>query len=95
MRTKGPALEVKSIHPAKQVAACIANRWENSGVFGTTVPVTMRQAEEGYTVSSYNASWGKTDLLADVNDVAGGSITRYYKSIGATERFENAVKECQ
>lgn len=95
MRAKGPSLEVRSSHPAKQVADCIANRWENSGWLGTTVPITMRQTQEGFTVSFYNAAWGKTDLLADVNDVEGGSITRYYAGSGATESAAKAVRECQ
>lgn len=95
MRKSGPSLELRSSHPSKKVAVCIAGRWENLGIFGTTIPITMRPTEAGFTVSSYNETWGKTDLLADVIDVKDGSETRLFKSISMTERFEKAARECQ
>ena len=96
MRTRVPSLELTSNHPAKPVAICISDRWENLGVFGGTIPVNMRPTSDGYTVSWRNEAWGHTGLLVDVNDTSTGSITRYFKNVVLGEgSFDNAVKECQ
>jgi hypothetical protein len=96
LRTKTPSLELTSSRPAKPVAICIVERWENFGILGTTIPVNMRPTTDGYTVSWRNEAWGHTGLLADVSDVLNGSTTRYFKNLVLSEgSFDNAVKECQ
>lgn len=96
LRTRAPALELTSSRPAKPVAICIADRWENLGIFGGTIPVNMRPTTNGYTVSWRNEAWGHTGLLADINDVEAGSTTRYFKNAVLGEKsFDNAVVECQ
>ncbi|MBF0329435.1 MAG: hypothetical protein HQL10_09785 [Nitrospirae bacterium] len=95
MREKTPDMEVTSSKPAQKVAACIANRWENLGVMGSTIPVNMKPTEDGYSVSWYNTTWEKTNIIADVKENKSGSVTRFYRAISMTERFEKAIKECQ
>lgn len=96
MRARAPALNLISSRPAKAVAICIADRWENSSVLGNTIPINMRPTANGYTVSWRHEGWGHTGLLADVDDAAVGSTTRYFKNaVLGEEIFDNAVKECQ
>lgn len=96
LRTHAPALELTSSRPAKPVAICITDRWENLGIFGGTIPINMRPITNGYTVSWRNEAWGHTGLLADINDVADGSKTHYFKNAVLGEQsFDKAVIECQ
>lgn len=96
LRQRKPTIELESNQPAKKVAICIADRWENSGIFGSSVPSNMRPTPEGYTLSCRDEFIGRTMLLVDVNDTSSGSITKYYKSavLGAGS-FDKAVQDCQ
>lgn len=96
MRLESPALELSSFKPAKSVSVCIAERWENLGVLGTTVPVNVRPSESGYVLSWQNDVTKHTALLVDVNETETGSVTRYYKNLVLGEgQFDQAVKDCQ
>lgn len=95
MRTKTPVLEVQSKLSPKDVATCIADKWENSGFLGLTVPVHMRQTGTGYAVSIRDA-FNTTSLLADVEGSSSDSNTKVFRtlSFGGSD-FIDAVKGCQ
>jgi hypothetical protein len=95
MRQGKPFVELTSTRPAKDVALCIAKRWENSG-YGGTPSVTFRPSETGYVVAVRNEWIGSTQLLVDIDDVAPGSSARYFKGAVVAEGvFDKAVIECQ
>lgn len=93
LRKASPNLDLTSQKPSKNVATCIADKWEN-GIFGA-VPISMRPTPGGYTLSWVNRAGG-VGLLVDVDDSGAGSKTRYFQGgvIGAG-RFEAAVLNCQ
>ena len=95
LRQKGPILEQKSLRAAKNLAACIAEGWENAGVY--MAQVNMRIATGGYTVAIRGES--STPMLADITDApSGGSLTSLYSVIfnSAQERkFSEVVIRCQ
>ena len=96
MRAKPPAQVFTSSADAKSVAVCIANKWENLGVFGSTLPISMRPTMTGYTVSLVNPQSAQTQLLVDIDEATTGSITRYFKHIVLGEgAFDNALAACQ
>jgi len=100
MRTKTPSLDISSSRPAKSVAICIADRWENATIMGMGAgfPTNMRPTQDGYTVSAsvHNNFETWTGFLADINDIPSGSTTRYFKNgVLGEGNFDNAVKECQ
>lgn len=96
MRKDQPSAAFQSKRPAKDVAICIAERWENSGSLGVTVPVRLRPTQTGHLVSVRNDAWGHTALMADVDDVGTGSQTRYYKRLVLGEgTFDKIVADCQ
>lgn len=96
MRSTTAAGVYESKRSAKEVAICIADRWENSGWFNTTVPVNMRPTKTGYTASLRNDGLGHTQLLVDVEDVGSGSKTKYFKNLVIGEgTFDLAVTNCQ
>ena len=95
MRHGKPFVELTSVRQAKDVALCIAKRWENSG-YGGTPSVTFRPSETGYIVAVRNEWIGSTQLLVDIDDAAAGSSTRYFKgAVVAEGAFDTAVTECQ
>jgi hypothetical protein len=53
MRHGKPFVELTSVRQAKDVALCIAKRWENSG-YGGTPSVKFRLSETGYIVAVRN-----------------------------------------
>ena len=94
IRSTSPNLDLVSQKSSKTVAICIADKWENGGLFAT-VPVNMRPTTSGYTMSWLNGMGG-VGLLVDVDDLGTGSKTQYFQGgvIGAG-RFEVAVLNCQ
>ena len=101
IRTRTPSLELTSSRPAKPVAICIADRWENSNIWGKLqdgLPINMRPTPDGYTVLASVRTAFETypGFLADINDTPSGSTTRYFENavLGAGS-LEKAVKECQ
>lgn len=95
MRKEKADLQFTSQKSAKFIAVCIADNWENGGLFGNTVPVNMRPTTTGYTLSWINGMGG-TGLLVDVDDTQLGSKTNYFRGgvIGAG-KFEEALNSCQ
>ena len=95
LRQKGPILEQKSLRDAKNVAACIAEGWENAGVY--MAQVNMRIAKGGYSVAIRGET--STTLLADIADAPSGeSMTSLYSGLfnSAQERkFSEVVIRCQ
>lgn len=96
MRTRTPDAEASSASPAKEVATCIVDRWENLGPWIGTPGVSIRETRSGYAVAWRNMMTGHTGMLADVGDLPTGSRTRYFVNkapgLGA---FLDAVKACQ
>ena len=94
IRENPPKNKYQSKKTSQAVAICIADKWESGGLFGSTVPITMRPTSNGYTVSLAGA--GNTMLLVDVESLASGSQSLYYKGIVWGEgSFDLIVKECQ
>lgn len=92
-RQQKPAAHYQSSKSAKDVAVCIANKWENLGLFGGTISIHMRPISNGYTLSIGEE---RTQMLLDIIDVVGGSETTYYKNFVIGEAsFDEAVKSCQ
>ncbi|MBL7216609.1 MAG: hypothetical protein ISS62_02860 [Desulfobacteraceae bacterium] len=92
-RQQEPAAHYKSSKSAKEVAACIADGWENLGLFGGHIPVHMRPTSKGYTLTVGDV---RTQLLVDIIDVGECSETTYYKNFVVGEvSFDKSVKECQ
>ena len=92
LRRSSPSGEFRSEKPAKRVAICIAEHWENSA-YGKIV-VSMRETEDGYTIS--DAGGLNTILLADIsNESNGGSTTRYFSRGIGTGAWGKDVANCQ
>lgn len=83
---KTPAvLDVSSNKPAKQVAICISEGWENAVPTGalTPMPINTSLKANGYSIIGKSRSLlgGQgTVILADIADTTSGSTTRYYKN---------------
>ena len=95
LRIQMPYLDLDSTSPAKEVAACIAHRWESSGTTGTALRINMKSSPSGYTV---NWSEGdRTFVLTDVDDRPDGSSIRYFRLRDALylEGFDAAVMLCR
>jgi hypothetical protein len=96
MRARKPDFEAHSNRSAKEIAICVADRWENSGPFGGSIPVTLRPTETGFTVSWRNEVLGHTGMLVDIDEVSSGTRTRFFKSaVLGEEKYLVAVQECQ
>lgn len=94
IREKPPIDQYQSSKSEKVVAMCIADKWESNGIFGSTLPVSMRPIAKGHTVSL--SATGNTLLLVDVEDAQSGSKTSYFKGIVWGEAsFDEIVKNCQ
>jgi uncharacterized protein YcsI (UPF0317 family) len=81
-------LEVKSVRSAKDMAMCIAEKWE-VGPLGGSWAIAMRPIPNGYTVSLAQAS----NIFADVKETPDGSFTRMFGD-PFSEGFQNDVKKC-
>lgn len=94
LRQNGPTLELKSLHDAKHVAVCIADKWENSLPLLGTQPINMRIKNNGYSVAHGNE---ETVHLVDINESpTGGSFTLYYKHRSSLiDNWTPAVISCQ
>jgi hypothetical protein len=92
MRQHVPDLELKSNRPAKDVAVCIADKWENGSAlsfFGGTYPISMRMTNDGYIVSITTYP----TLFVDVNDAPNGSLIKFFRD-SVSPGFESDVKKC-
>jgi hypothetical protein len=96
MRSRTPDASLASSRPARTVASCIANAWENSSPLGTP-NVRMRISERGFMVAVHNPMLGFDHVMVDVEEVAdGSSVTRYFKQApNPWPQFDDAVDRCQ
>src|SRR3989338_9553476 len=100
IRARSPSLELTSSRPAKDVAMCISDRWENSDIWGkwqAGIPINMRQTQDGYTIlaSVMTAFAIYPGFLVDINDTPSGSSMRYFENaVAGASSLRNAVKEC-
>ncbi|MEC5215057.1 hypothetical protein RCH06_003634 [Polaromonas sp. CG_9.5] len=94
LREKGPAYVLTSNISAKQVAACIASKWESASPLFGTQPVNMKIQKDGYSVALGNEG---TMFLVDVKELpGGGSSTAFFKYRDPPVKiFEPHVKSCQ
>ena len=94
MRKETPTMTLISNKNAKNVAVCIAERWEGLGIFNSTIPVNMRPTDTGYTIKIVLN--GQPGMLVDIDETTNGSSTRYYKGIVWGESdFVKIIKICQ
>ena len=95
LRAKQALIDVASPKASRAVAACITEIWERSGVFGMSMDVNNTVLADGYAVAIKNGQ--VVQMLADVRDSGAGSTTKFYKPgfVGATGKFEKAVRYCQ
>ena len=89
LRQKAPDLQLNSAKSAKDVAMCIADKWENADY---AIPVSMRETSTGYTLLTYHQ--GNTPYMCDIKNVGSGSQTSFYYTLIASRPGE-AVKDCQ
>ena len=91
-RDKGPVATYSSKKSAKDIASCVATAWES--VYGITNPVFVRQTAQGFTLQiSYS---GNTMVVLDVDDVANGSVSKYFKgTVWGEGMWDKSVQECQ
>lgn len=94
LRQNTPNLELKSTNNSKHVAACIADKWENSLPLLGTQPINMKIKKDGYSVAHGNE---ETIHLSDIKDSPnGGSVTFYYKHRNSlVDVWTPAVISCQ
>ncbi len=96
----------RSENPSVVVASCIAQRWENVGTSGFTVPVSIAKNENGYFVAVelrafldpliYGLKHPTYAVWAEVTDADSGSTTEYHWAMQLTHgRLDVAVEECQ
>lgn len=95
LRAKTALVDVSSTKPARTVAACITQKWEKSGVFGTPMDVNNTVLEDGYSISVMQGH--VVQMLADVRDSGTGSTVKFYKPgfVLATGKFESAIGDCR
>jgi hypothetical protein len=94
LREKGPAYVLTSKLSAKQVAACIASKWESASPLFGTQPVNMKIQKDGYSVALGNEG---TMFLVDIKELPnGGSSTAFFKYRDPPLKiFEPHVANCQ
>jgi hypothetical protein len=96
LREKGPVYVLTSKLTAKQVAACIASKWESASPLFGTQPVNMKIQKDGYSVALGNEG---TMFLVDVKELlgpGGGSSTAFFKYRDPPVKiFEPHVTSCQ
>lgn len=91
-REKGAVATYTSTKAARVVTDCVASAWESA--YGGTTPVNVRPLAAGYSLQV--SVVGNTQVLLDVTDVDGGSVSKYYKGNVMIEgRLDSAVQRCQ
>jgi hypothetical protein len=100
IRSKGAAFSVTSIKNAKEVTACVADKWENAPFFSKfTGTINTGMAKNGFSVTAYgkNAFGTWPMLIAQIDETATGSVTAYYttKPLAAESYYKEAVNNCQ
>ena len=100
-RAQSPNLDLTSSKPAKDVAICIAEKWQNTRPFMTlsSPPVNTNMRVNGFSVTVTDTNrMGSTNTiaLADITETQNTSGTKYYKMAGGGfGDYDEAVKLCQ
>ena len=98
VRQKTPAVDVSSAQPAKKVAGCIADQWEEGN---HKPPMTSRPTTNGYALMGEAdlGLYGKdTAFIIDIDDTPAGSRTVFYSNIALERGLElvgGIVRDCQ
>jgi hypothetical protein len=100
-RKNPPDIVTSSKKSAKEVAICIAEKWENTKPFMgfSSPPVNTTLKLNGYSITATNTNnVGSTNTfaLADVTENQLGSTTKYFKmGGGGFGDYDQVVKERQ
>lgn len=100
-RSSPPDIVTSSKISAKEVAICIADKWEDTKPFGmfTSPQVNTSLKSNGYSITAINiGGFGNTMTiaLADVTENQLESITKYFKMWGGgLGDYDKAVQDCQ
>ena len=90
MRSNSPDALHSSVKSPKEIALCVANKWETHSV------VNQREISEGYSLTASLS--GNLHYLADIKSNGKSTVTKAYKfmsmSVGA-DPYLTAVSECQ
>lgn len=90
MRTQAPDVIEVSQKNSKDIAICIAEKWEQHGV------VNQRETNKGYSLTA--TVLGKLHYLADIEENQGKTTIKAYKYLQyspAKNPLLSAVTECQ
>ncbi len=88
VRKSAPELQLTSTKTPKQVASCIADKWEDAKLL-----VRSRETERGYALTVMI-----NDVLCYLADVVGSAdktSTKYYVNCFSYDLASSAVKSCQ
>ena len=100
-RQNPPDIVTSSKKSAKEVAICIAEKWENAKPFMgfSSPPVNTNLKLNGYSIMATDRALAgntSTFALADVIENQLESTTKYYKmGGGGFGDYDQAVKDCQ
>jgi hypothetical protein len=96
LRQKPPAIKFVSLKSSKQIAECIAEKWQYVPFTG---PLISRTTPKGYTIIQYaNGGVGAPAFVSDINDIPTGTESifyTYYPFRDSSSYFQDSVKECQ
>ncbi|MBA6392417.1 hypothetical protein H4J38_16740 [Colwellia sp. BRX10-3] len=90
MRSNSPDVIHSSVKSSKEIAICIADKWETFGV------VNQREISGGFSLTASLS--GNLHYLADIKSNGDATVTKAYKfmamSVGADPYFK-AISDCQ
>lgn len=95
-----PDINEQSNRASKDIAICIADKWENTKPFlaFSSLPVNTSMKANGYSIAVTGTNgFGETNTVAlvDILDYQHGSFIKYYKmSGGGFGDYDEAVKSC-
>lgn len=98
-RSKGSSLIEHSKNPAKQVAICISDGWENAPAFSRAGTVNTSIKPDGYTISVTTFALfigNHVSLFVDVKDTGNGSEIHYYNNdpLVTEKYYKSTISEC-
>jgi len=100
-RSQRPDLNLFSEKSAKEVAICIADKWENSKPFFalSSIPVSTSMKPNGYAITATTtATAGNTNTIAlvDIIEIDNQVQIKYYRqSASGLGDYDDAVTACQ
>jgi hypothetical protein len=96
LRQKSAEIKFVSLKSSKQIAECIAEKWQYVPFTG---PLISRTTPKGYTIIQYaNGGVGAPAFVSDINDIPTGTESifyTYYPFRDSSSYFQDSVKECQ